>query len=88
MDMLDGRRTDDGHRGAISFSPDKYELGWDGQKMRVRLFEAYAVKSLRQICLLRDSRIESFSIHVQNRNKASMSSGTHSSIFKCCKRLF
>lgn len=54
-DMLDGKEADDDHSGAISFSPDKNELGWDEQKMRVRLFEAYAVKSLRRMCLSRAS---------------------------------
>lgn len=53
--MLDGREADDDHSRAISFSTDKYELSWDRQNMRVRLFEAYAAKSLLQMCLLRAS---------------------------------
>lgn len=41
--MLEKRKADDDHSGDISFSPDKYELGWDQEKMRVGLFEVYAV---------------------------------------------
>lgn len=54
-DLLVGREANDDHSGAISFSPDKYELGWAGHKMGVRLFGVCAVKSLRQMCLSRAS---------------------------------
>lgn len=37
------RNADDDHSGDTSFSPDKYELAWDQQKMRVELFAVYAV---------------------------------------------
>lgn len=54
-DLLVGREADDDHSGALGFSPDKYELGWDLHKMGVRLLEVCAVKSLRQMCLSRAS---------------------------------
>lgn len=35
--MLEKRKADDDHGDGISFSPNRYELGWDQWKMRVGL---------------------------------------------------
>lgn len=40
--MLEKRKAGDDHSDGISFSPGKWELGWDRRKMRVGLFEVYA----------------------------------------------
>lgn len=49
------KKAEDDHRGDISFSLDKYELGWDEQKMRAGLFKVYAV-DVKDRCAQRGGR--------------------------------
>lgn len=49
------KKVGDDYRGDISFLFDKYELGWDEQKMRVGLFKVYVV-DVKDRCVQRGGR--------------------------------